>query len=50
MWDRCTDRDIYNLGYGAETKCEPVCTSVPHLVSAPELKFYLSLSVHLSHI
>jgi hypothetical protein len=22
MWDRCTDRDIYNLRYGAETKCE----------------------------
>jgi hypothetical protein len=22
MWDRCTDRDIYNLSYGAETKCE----------------------------
>jgi hypothetical protein len=21
MWDRCTVRDIYNLGYGAETKC-----------------------------
>ena len=23
MWDRCTDRDIYNLSYGVETKCEP---------------------------
>jgi hypothetical protein len=24
MWDRCTDREIYNLGYGAETESEPV--------------------------
>jgi hypothetical protein len=38
MGDRCRDRDIYNLSYGAETKCEPVVqivtNKVLHLVSA----------------
>ena len=30
MWDRCRDRDIYNLSYGAETKCEPVVQIVTY--------------------